>query len=159
MPSMFIESSDFVIPREGAGLLLELAMSRVCSDAPTQMDLTLVLFQNDLTPVAETVYGDLVVADFSGYASILLNTAGDCTGFLQGPMTNGDGEWQLFLDQQNFEANAATVPNSVFGAAIVDVTGTRILAIKRFPNPPDVMDENLDVIKVSGAIVLEPQMS
>jgi len=158
MSSVFSETVPFVIPREAAGLILELVMDRICSDAPTQMDITLVLFQNDLTPTESTVFADITVADFSGYSPILLNAAGDCAGFVQGPATGGDGEWRIFLDQQEFLATAATVPNSIFGAAMVDLVGSRILGIARFPDGPLTVDESGDVIKVAGPLILLPQI-
>lgn len=159
MPAMFVEENQFLIPREGARKILELVMSRICSDLPAQLDLTLMLFQNNLVPDENTVFGDLVAATFSGYTPVVLNDAGDCAGFVQGPALGSDDEWRLFVDQQNFVANAATVPNNIFGAAIVDVTGTIILGIRRFPDAPVTLDESGDVVKVSGPLILLPQMT
>lgn len=88
---------------------------------------TLHLFQNDITPTPLTVIGDLVEADFDGYAAVAI------TAF-EAP----------FLDPQNlatvygilamFQATGATTPNQIFGAYFVDVN-TDLAFVYRFPQP------------------------
>jgi len=156
MPSMYIENNQFFYPREGAGMLLQMLMDRICSDAPAQLDLTLMLFENDLVPDDVTVFADLTPATFDGYAAIVLNDTGDCSGFVQGPAIGSDLEWRIFIDQQQFTMSGVTTPGSVYGAALVDATAETILGIVRFPDAPLVMDETGDVIKVSGPLIVLP---
>lgn len=159
MASIYLENNQFLLPRESMGLILDLVMSRICSDEPTQIDLTLMLFKNDLIPDELTAFADLDPADYSGYAPVVLNDTGDCTGFVQGPAQGSDDQWRLIIDQQEFPMTGATVPNQVYGAALVDASGSRLAAIVRFPDAPLVMDEGGDSIKVSGPVILVPQMT
>jgi len=152
----YMESVEFGWPRSGAMKLLEYAFSRACDDAPAQDDWTLRLWQNDIPVSAETVLADLDVATFTGYADIVLNTAGDCAGFLQGPAQGSGGEWRLFLDQQTFEQTGTGAVNDIYGAAIFN--GTDLIAVVRFEDAPLAMDETGNQIKLNGELILLPQM-
>jgi len=155
----YVESVDYNIPREAAGLILDLVMSRICSDLVAQMDVSLGLFQNDATIAAGTALADLTPADFTGYAAIVLNDTGDCAGFVQGPATGGDGEWRLIQDQQEFTQTAATISNDIYGAYIWDTVGGRLLGAVRFDDAPLPMAEADSVIKVTGELILFPQIA
>jgi len=154
----YVESVKYDIPRQAAGLILDLVMDRICSDIPAQMDISLGLFQNDVVIAAATELTDLEAADFSGYAPVVMNDAGDCAGFVQGPDVGGDGEWRLITDQQTFLQTAATISNEIYGAYLWDTVGGRLLGAVRFEDAPLSMTAIDDAIKVMGELILLPQI-
>jgi len=157
MPSIFLESVEMRIPLQGTQLLLTDFLTLSCDATPAVRVYTMILFQNNIVPDANTAYGDLVECDFTGYVDIDLNAAAVCTGNIQGPAQGSDDFWRMIFDQQEFLASGAAVPNSVYGVAIVDKANSLLLGVARFEDAPLTVDETGDSIKVSGELILLPQ--
>jgi len=140
----------------GCKFLLDCFSELLCDATPEAISpLKLRLFQSDTTPDPTTEWGDLVEADFTGYAAQDLPDAA-CAGEIQGPALNEDGEWHMVVDQKIFGATGSTTTNLVYGFAITDASDN-LLWIRRFENGPYLMSENGDQLKITASLPLYPQ--
>lgn len=98
------------------------------------------LFQNDITPDENTVIGDLTIADFGGYADIVVANWGD-------PLLNPDGVPEIVMPSQQFNASGVAPSNMIYGFYYVNVGGDLLLA-GRFDAGPIPMGTALDALVV-----------
>jgi len=90
------------------------------------------LFQNDLTPGPNTVVGDFVEADFSGYAVVAVNQVGIA-------WDDDDGNAAQSFDNAHFQGTTGAVTNTIYGwwmtGTIDGVTANQLIQAKRFDTP------------------------
>lgn len=87
------------------------------------------LYKNDYTPSRLTAVGDLVTADFTGYAASAAIVWG-------APGIGPDGFPGVVGDRKQFIGGSTfTVPNTIHGYYITDSAGTTLLWVERFASP------------------------
>jgi len=104
----------------------------------------IVLFQNDLTPSATTVYADMTLATFSGYSQGTI-TWGT-------PTTDGGGKGSMTATAVTFTHNGGGTSNNIYGYAIVsqDISmAWHLIMIERLSSPPKSMANNGDSITIT----------
>lgn len=114
-----------VVPRIAMLDLMTKIRDNYAIDSSTELR----LFQNDIVPDMNTVIGDFVEADFTGYAVVLGGS--DTAAFVD---ENGQG----ILEPQHgvFVMTADTVTNTVFGFYAVEQDAPDILRFcRRFDTP------------------------
>lgn len=99
------------------------ALADIIAAHPT---LTFRLFQNDITPDADTVIGDFTEADYSGYASQDLDWGST-------PDTDSDGRAFAITQELAFPV-ASSGSQTVYGWYAEDETGT-LRACVRYDSP------------------------
>lgn len=105
---------------------------------------TLGLFKNDVTPNVATVLGDLIIADFSGYAAIVIAAWG-------APYVGPGNRVEADGPSQQFNHSGGAVPNDVYGWFLIDTVGGALLALERFVNGPYAL------IDASHSLVVLPR--
>lgn len=80
---------------------------------------TLILFQNNLTPDANTPFSALTVATFSGYANVAALAFGT-------PYIDINGVVRIDAPSQDFIATDGVTPNTIYGWALVDAGLTEV---------------------------------
>lgn len=102
-----------------------------------------ILFTNDLTPSAATVFADLDEADFSGYSRVEPSWGSVSTG--------GDGRAVMTAAPAVFTHDGGGTANDIYGYAHIDAApgNESIIAIERLPSPPEVMEDLGDTITVT----------
>jgi len=86
------------------------------------------LFQNDLNPTIDTVLGDFVEADFSGYTEKSAVTFGNS-------VFQEDNNAVSEAPSQTWVQTAATVTNLVYGYYVLETGGANYLFCARFDEP------------------------
>lgn len=101
------------------------------------------LFKNDITPDLDTELGDLVEADFSGYAA-----AGQTFGSIT---INADDNAECSAPTTPFIHNGGVTANDIYGWYLEAVFGgpSELMYLERFEDAPRVMDTNGDEIDVT----------
>lgn len=104
---------------------------------------TLLLFQNNLTPVAGTVYSGLTLATFSGYAAV--------TPVFGTPVIDGAGKASMTAAPITFSHNGGVTSNNIYGFAfITNAPGAqKILTIQRLASAPKVMAVSGDTLTIT----------
>ena len=123
-----------VFTNEGEKRILDFltaGMSRAC-----------MLFKNNYTPVAASVFADFTDADFSGYS------AGGAALSYAAATTNGGGQSQSLATQVSFSHNGGGTANDIYGYAIYDSVSSKILKAERFDTLIN-MAASGDVIKIT----------
>lgn len=129
-----------VIPYEGRVRELE----RMIADHAA--DWELMLFKNNITPTASTVYSDLTEADFSGYTRVVPDWG---TVSL-----NGANLAESVADPCVFTKSGATAGSS-YGWALVDTSsGNKILATLRHPDGEHTFTDDGDFKSITPRIKL-----
>lgn len=103
-----------------------------------------MLFKNDIVPTKATVLGDLVAADFSGYAISSAVVWGT-------PFIDANGNATVQAASVQFTQTADTVSNTVHGWGLVgDPGGTPFLAaVERFATP-------VAMLEAADGLVVDP---
>lgn len=104
------------------------------------------LFQNDITPTADTALSALDEADFTGYAQV--DDPGWGASFI-----NADGDAQALAANCQFTQTATTVSNTIYGYFVTDTTDAILLWAERFEDPI-AMDTALKAIAVIPTYVV-----
>lgn len=101
------------------------------------------LFQNDITPGINTVIGDLVEADFTGYAPVEILLA-DMAIIRSDVMGNA---YDICLANALFHQGNTTINNIVYGWYLEHATpGALLFMAKRFENPIVFDHLNKDIL-------------
>jgi len=151
MANTFMEHLPMNLPQAAGENISKAFFELHCNTDPPNRVMKLRLFKNDIVPSCNLVLTDLVEADFDGYAEVLIDNP--CTGQIQAPAQDVDGNWFIALDMMEFEMTGAVTPNEVFGAYLVDDTfATNILWVGRFATGPFPMDQNGDIIKMTASL-------
>lgn len=90
------------------------------------------LYKNDLVPTPNTILADLISADYSGYATKVLGTAG-------APIINSDGAAQVVYPSQQWQHSSGATANTIYGAYVLDAGGA-LLYVERFGTPVNMTD-------------------
>lgn len=107
----------------------------------------LALYQNDLSPTAVTVIGDIDEADFSGYAREAI-TWGD-------PSISEDGHIEMIGVAGEFRPTASTVQNDIYGGYIL-TDGGALFAAGRIDDAPEHMGSTSNVMLLTVRVRLDP---
>lgn len=108
------------------------------------------LFKNDVTPDIETELGDLVEADYSGYAAKTLgHPACDAA-------VDGDHKAWWRFPEETFLHNGGGVSNGVYGWYLTDHEDGQLFHARRFANAPIAMAVTGDPVAVTPEIYLGP---
>jgi len=99
------------------------------------------LFQTDIPINADTLMGDFVEADFSGYAAVTVTT-GDWNPAVL--MPDGTAR-QVHPLVMHFEQTAATVSNVVYGWYLTDALETEWLLAGKFDLPYSMNADDLTI--------------
>lgn len=92
------------------------------------------LFKNDFVPNIATVLGDLVEADFSGYAFATILLWGE-------PYVGPGNRVEADGPSQQFNHSGGAVANDVYGWFLLDTTAVFLLALERFVNGPYTLSD------------------
>lgn len=106
--------------------------------------LKVVLFANDVTITAATVYADMTLATFSGYAAV--------TPTWGAPATDANGKAWSQGSACLFQGSGGGVTNSIYGYALVsqDVSlVNRIVMIEKIAGGPKTMGASGSIIVVA----------
>lgn len=90
-------------------------------------DCTVDLYQNDYTPGASTVVGDLDVADFSGYAQKVVAD-------LLPAYISPDGGAAAQIATQQWDHSGGATANTIYGAFVRNAGGD-LISVVRFTAP------------------------
>jgi hypothetical protein len=113
-----------VIPSsQRLAVLTELIAATHVFAAPTVM-----LYQNAVILSPSTVIANLTVADFDGYANVVGMT-------WESPYIDTDGSALVFGANQTILCTGSTMPNTIYGYALVNVGVTALLAAYAFAAP------------------------
>jgi len=116
------------------------------------------LFINELTPTENTVVGDLTVATFTGNAAKATGAAPMLAAF--DPATDeqivtlkepaGGWFWET--------ADAVNLPQTIYGAALIDNAGTGLLGIEMLDEPITLTGagQQIDLGSLTFRFVLQP---
>lgn len=86
------------------------------------------LFTNPITPSKNTLYADLTVATFTGYALVALTYSAE--------LTDGAGVQQLVSNLCNFRATGTPASEVLYGYFITDGNVSPVLyGLETFPSP------------------------
>jgi hypothetical protein len=86
------------------------------------------LFKNNITPTKNSVVGDFVSADFTGYAPLTpLST--------QAPYLDQNGNAALTSPVYQFLETGVVITNTVYGAYVTNAAGTVLFGAVRFDVP------------------------
>ena len=116
------------------GTMMDLLAADTGTLAPATAN-KMVLFKNNIVPNENTVYADLTLADFSGYA--------DKSG-IAGAQTRGvdpaTGDQLIIIGAPVggyiYECTGmVNVPQTIYGYALVDHTNTTLIAVQTLPTP------------------------
>lgn len=108
-------------------------------------DLTLKLFQNNLTPTSSVAIGDITEATFSGYAAAALTAAN--WGFTPSSTTIA-----LYNTGVVFESDANAQNQDIYGYYLVGTTSGDLKWIERFSDGPYTVDKIADKVTVTPRI-------
>jgi hypothetical protein len=98
-------------------LAMQLAALAQISATPGQLfNCTLVLFKTAITLTKNTVFADLTVADFVGYAPVTAIAFGT-------PYIDQLGNARMDAPSVDFQMTADTTPNTIYGWALLDSAG------------------------------------
>lgn len=132
-----------LVPNNGEGDALEYFVNRAAPE-----NLSLRLFQNNITPAETDTAATYTVATFTGYANITL------TGATWGAPSEGAPS-SIAYAQQTFSSTAGSQNQSIYGYYMVRVTSGRIALAERFSDGPYVIVNNGDQIKVTPTITAD----
>ncbi len=93
---------------------------------------TVHLYKNDYTPSIGTVIGDLIEADFDGYAASSAVTWGAV-------VQSSDGTPLVIGDTKTAVATGSTTPNTVYGYYYTD-SGGNLKGAAKFDEPVQIVD-------------------
>jgi len=156
MAVVIVKNVKLDIPREAAGLILELAASVVCDATPSSIGLKMGLYTNDIVVDEETVYTDFDIAA-NALGPVDLNPAADCTDSIEGPALNPD-EWALTFDQRVFVNDTPPGPTTIYGVLVYQSSSLQLLGAIRFDEPANLPEDD-DTLKVTAQLVLLPQVT
>jgi len=108
---------------------------------------TLCLFQNDISPTANTVIGDITACDYSGYAA-------EAITWLD-PSISEDGHIEMIGIAGEFRPTASTTPNNVYGAYILG-SGGALFAAGRLDDAPEYMGATTNSMLLTVRVRLSP---
>lgn len=101
------------------------------------------LFTTDIALDEDTLYGDLLIPTYPGYAPVTVTWAGI--------YERADGAFLVTGQLIPWKMTDATIPTTVMGYALVDGTSV-LLATERF-------DQQEDLVSADDAIVFAPQVA
>lgn len=101
------------------------------------------LYQNDYTPTPQSVLADFTVATFAGYASSSAITWGPA-------FTDSLDQAQAVGSVKQFNCNASTTPNVIYGYYITSGDGATLIFAERFAEPQAING-------VGDSVVLVPR--
>lgn len=107
-----------------------------------------VLFQNDIEVTPNTVYGDLTLADFGGYAPQLITW---------GAVRKDECRSEMLAVPMVFTATGTPLPQTIYGYAIIDsisgpLPGTTVLRAHRFECPKTLKHAGDSVVVQPGEV-------
>lgn len=133
---------NMVIPNEGKLLWLQWMVKTEDADFG---DTAVVLYSNDYTPIAASVYASFTHATFTGSSPVAIER-----GYYVDPSLTGDVAYIGLDDPPSWTCSGAG-PQTCYGWLLYDVTTSTALAAQRFA-APRVMDvgatESLDPFKI-----------
>lgn len=126
-----------IVPDEG-----EVAMLDMLVNGDSFANVRLRLYQNNLTPDQDTVYGDFAVATFSGYGE-------ETPSFGAASIVSHKGK---IVDsaERTFVHNGGGTSNTIYGYYVVDSVNNLVLWAERFATPQS-MSNNGDLIGITLA--------
>lgn len=131
-----------VFSQTGMGVIGELV-----TNVETAEDLTLRIFQNDLTPTSASVVGDFTEADFTGYAAVNL-TAANWGKSLASTVV------LLYNTAVAFTSSAGEQAQDIYGYYVTRTTTGDLVYSERFPDGPYSIVNNGDKVSVTPRFTL-----
>lgn len=119
-------------------------LGNLLTNNETPEDLELHLYKNDLAPDSASVLGDFTEAEFSGYSSTVLTAA-------NWGITAASTTVFLYSEAIIFEADASVTDEDIYGYYVTNTTGD-VMWAERFANPPNVINNNGDIINITPRI-------
>jgi len=110
----------------------------------TGQDLSLRLFQNNITPAEGDVVGGYTIATFTGYASLTL-TGSSWT-------ISGTAPTQIAYAQRTFTSSADQTLQNIYGYYYVRASAGDIMGAERFTSAPFPIENNGDEIRITPQI-------
>lgn len=132
-----------LVPNNGEGDALEYFVNRAAPE-----NLSLRLYQNNITPAETDTAATYTVATFTGYANITL------VGATWGAPSEGAPS-SIAYAQQTFTSSADQATQSQYGYYMVRVTSGRIALAERFSDGPYPVTNNGDNIKITPTITAD----
>lgn len=121
------------------------ALTAACADGGPLFGVTVMLFGNQANPNDRTVPADLTPATFSGYGPAEDQVFGT-------PYIAEDGSVRAQIPSVQFDQTAATVTGLVWGFAVLNTAGTKVILAHQYAQPVS-MNEAGDAVIVSPEIV------
>jgi hypothetical protein len=131
-----------VLVNNGEGIALRALVNHT---AP--QNLSLRLYQNNITPAETDVTATYTLATFTGYASVTLTGA-------SWTITEGAPS-QASYAQQSFTSSADQTLQNIYGYYLVQVTSGLLVWSERFTNAPFAISNNGDQIRVTPRITAD----
>ncbi len=123
------------------------ALSLFTNKIATGQDLSLRLFQNNITPAETDVAATYTVATFTGYANITLTGASWTV--------SGTAPTQIAFAQQTFTSTANQGLQNIYGYFYLRVTALDIMGAERFTSAPFPIENNGDEIRITPQITAD----
>lgn len=108
---------------------LSIVLNQLSAWATANNFMELRLFKNDFIPAVDSVIGDFVEANFSGYAAVILNSWVNIFG-------EPDGKRGIQDDPHTFVCNSLSSLNEIYGYYIVNNDEGRLMFAQRADGDP-----------------------
>ncbi len=131
-----------LVPDVGEARALNLILNKATAE-----DLSLRLYQNNITPAETDTAATYTVASFTGYANQTI-TAANWT-------VSGTAPTQAAAPQATFTSSAGSQNQPIYGYYFISPTGTILMWAERFSDGPYTIVNNGDAIKVTPVITLD----
>jgi hypothetical protein len=92
---------------------------------------TINLYQNNYNPTPQSAVGDFTVADYTGYAAVLLTS-------WQTPSWQSQGAAVSYANPCVFSPTGTTVPNTIYGYYMTISSGLILLGAERLATPANL---------------------
>ncbi len=110
-------------------------------------NLSLRLFQNNITPAEADTAATYTIATFTGYASITLTGASWTV--------SGTAPTQIAFAQQTFTSSADQTLQNIYGYFYLRITALDIMGAERFTSAPFPIENNGDEIRITPQITAD----
>lgn len=126
---------------------LAILAALAAEDGPLDVAM-LRLFQNDVTPSANTVVGDLTAATYTGYAA-------EAITWLAPSISTVDGEPEMIGTAGEFRPTGTTVTNEIWGYYITTAALT-LFSAGKLDSPPEPFDSVTNALLLTVRVRLNP---
>lgn len=128
-----------------AGTLVKTGKRRMLDSCVAEIstDMKLVLFKASVVISDDTVYGDLTIADYSGYSSQTVS--------FPASSIDGDAKASSLAPMITFTHSGGGTSNVIYGYALVDVGDNTLIFVEMFAAPQS-MSVSGDFIKITPTL-------